>query len=367
VEDQAPLTLASANHCVALEERPHITAEARVGGQTPLASAAANLSAKPAKEATPSSAAEIAEQGTYGAGANSVDRAGTGENAARSLSDSEIAQPNAQASSQQHAKAPEPQQQAEDNTPVAQARKQAQSSETTQPQPPDGTVEQTATIPIAVAEQKPELSSPKVPLPQRAPRAAMKKASQKLAAKEKSAPKRTANPENSQVTPLWKPIGVARAEKASISFTYGHPKPPDAGSTVKEKSAPKLASKPNRRETEKPQVALRWKPMGLAPADKPSISLTQSQPKKADAGRYSTKIWSALARKKLNAGQRGSTTVTFAIGAGGALRFVRVSQSSGNARLDQLALATVRNAAPFPPPPQLKDGAAAYTIRIDFH
>jgi TonB family protein len=47
-------------------------------------------------------------------------------------------------------------------------------------------------------------------------------------------------------------------------------------------------------------------------------------------------------------------------------RFVRVSQSSGNARLDALALATVRNAAPFPPPPILKDGADAYTIRIDF-
>jgi len=32
----------------------------------------------------------------------------------------------------------------------------------------------------------------------------------------------------------------------------------------------------------------------------------------------------------------------------------------------ELALATVRNAAPFPPPPILKDGADAYTIRIDF-
>jgi TonB family protein len=89
--------------------------------------------------------------------------------------------------------------------------------------------------------------------------------------------------------------------------------------------------------------------MGLAPADKPSISLTQGQPKKPDAGHYGSKIWSALARKKPNAGQRGSTTLTFAIGPGGALRFVRVSQSSGNARLDELALATVRNAAPFLP------------------
>jgi len=71
------------------------------------------------------------------------------------------------------------------------------------------------------------------------------------------------------------------------------------------------------------------------------------------------------AEEKPSAGQPGSTTVTFTIGAAGALSFVRVSQSSGNAGLDQLALATVRNAAPFPPPPVLKDGIGAYTIRID--
>ena len=41
------------------------------------------------------------------------------------------------------------------------------------------------------------------------------------------------------------------------------------------------------------------------------------------------KVSGGRARKKPNAGQRGSTTVTFAIGTAGALRFVRVSQSSG--------------------------------------
>lgn len=164
---------------------------------------------------------------------------------------------------------------------------------------------QTAPIPVATAEPKPEQPSP--PLPQRAPRAA------------------------------------------------------------KEKPASKPAAKPEQREQQTAQAAPRWKPLGLAPADTASISLTQGQPKRLDAGGYSSKIWSALARKKPNTGERGSTTVTFAIGPAGALRFVRVSQSSGNARLDQLALATVRTAAPFPPPPLLRDGTAAYTIRIDFH
>ena len=76
-----------------------------------------------------------------------------------------------------------------------------------------------------------------------------------------------------------------------------------------------------------------------------------------------TKVWAALARHKPRAGQRGSTTVAFSIGENGALRGVRVGRSSGNSRIDQLALATVRNAAPFPPPPA---GAASYSIRIDF-
>jgi periplasmic protein TonB len=179
--------------------------------------------------------------------------------------------------------------------------------ESQQPKAASEDIEKPTPTPIMAAESKPEQPSPQVPLPKRASRAA------------------------------------------------------------KEKPASKPAAKPEQREQQTAQAAPRWKPMGLAPADTPSISLTQGQPKRLDAGGYSSKIWSALARKKPNAGERGSTTVTFAVGPAGALRFVRVSQSSGKAWLDQLALATVRNAAPLPPPPVLRDGTAAYTIRIDFH
>jgi protein TonB len=162
-------------------------------------------------------------------------------------------------------------------------------------------------------------------------------------------------------------MGSAPADKPSLSLTQSQPKRRDAGAVANEKPAPKLSAKPNPRQIESSQISPRWKPMALAPADKPSLSLMQSEPKKPDARGYSANIWSTLARRKPNAGQLGSTTVTFAIGPAGALRFVRVSRSSGNARLDQLALATVRAGAPFPPPPVLKDGTAAYTIRIDFH
>ena len=103
-----------------------------------------------------------------------------------------------------------------------------------------------------------------------------------------------------------------------------------------------------------------WQAMSLAPADKPALKVPTARP---SGTAYAATVWSALARHKPKAGQRGSTTVVFAIGDNGALRAVRVGRSSGNTRLDQLALATVRNAAPYPPPPS---GAASYTIRIDF-
>jgi periplasmic protein TonB len=78
---------------------------------------------------------------------------------------------------------------------------------------------------------------------------------------------------------------------------------------------------------------------------------------------YCSKVWAALARHKPRLGQPGSTTVAFAIGSSGALRALRVSRSSGNAGLDRRALATVRQAAPFPPPPI---AGVAYTIQIYF-
>ena len=114
-------------------------------------------------------------------------------------------------------------------------------------------------------------------------------------------------------------------------------------------------------EPAQPQPASPWRPMGLAPADQPVPARVPARPSGAA---YASSVWSALARHKPRSGQSGSTTVVFAIGGTGALRGLKVGRSSGNARIDQLALATVRGAAPFSPPP---GGSASYTIRIDFH
>jgi protein TonB len=109
----------------------------------------------------------------------------------------------------------------------------------------------------------------------------------------------------------------------------------------------------------------RWTPMALAPADKDTVAKPKLTPKRAEtASSYNAEIWSALARHKPRAGKAGSAAVTFSIGAAGGLRSARISGSSGDSQLDQMALQTVRNAAPFPPPPN--PASASYTIRIYF-
>ena len=105
------------------------------------------------------------------------------------------------------------------------------------------------------------------------------------------------------------------------------------------------------------------KAMTIGQSEKPS-SVPKMPSNRWNATGYQAKIWSALARKKPKAGERGSTTVVFGIGGTGALTFVRVGRSSGNSRLDQLALGTVRNAAPYPVP---VGGPQSYSIRIDFY
>ncbi len=97
----------------------------------------------------------------------------------------------------------------------------------------------------------------------------------------------------------------------------------------------------------------------------PTPRTTASLPARVSAKGYSGKIFGAIARHKRRLGNlSGSATVTFSIGPGGALRGARISRSSGKPQLDQAALATVRNAAPFPPPPP--GARASYAIQIHF-
>lgn len=109
----------------------------------------------------------------------------------------------------------------------------------------------------------------------------------------------------------------------------------------------------------------RSKPMTLGAGLGSSKSLIETATR-GTAGTYGANVRAAIGRHKPKAvGAGGSATVSFAIGPGGGLRSLRISRSSGKAPLDQAALASVRNAAPFPPPPAGVN--PAYTIQIFFH
>jgi protein TonB len=124
---------------------------------------------------------------------------------------------------------------------------------------------------------------------------------------------------------------------------------------------PRQDAAPASQATEQPRSGFGpWHPMALAPADQPVLKVPTARPNSAA---YGSQVWAALARHKPRAGVRGSATVVFSIGENGGLRGVKLGRSSGNQRIDQLALQTVRNAAPYPAPPA---GVATYTIRIDF-
>ena len=79
---------------------------------------------------------------------------------------------------------------------------------------------------------------------------------------------------------------------------------------------------------------------------------------------YDKKVWTVLAMHRRKPPRRGSTQVTFGIGADGELTYVRVSRSSGNPQVDQIAMATVRTSAPFPRPIGFPNDVESFTLQI---
>jgi periplasmic protein TonB len=100
----------------------------------------------------------------------------------------------------------------------------------------------------------------------------------------------------------------------------------------------------------------------LPPKRKPQTSKAASQYSSMSA--YDKKVWTALAMHRRKPPRRGSTQVTFGIGARGELTYVRVSRSSENSQVDQMAIATVRKSAPFPRPIGSPNDAESFTIQI---
>jgi TonB family protein len=139
----------------------------------------------------------------------------------------------------------------------------------------------------------------------------------------------------------------------------------DSRDKKREAARSRQAEAPQPAETRQTETKPRMRPMALG--------LSRVKPKAAPApleGGTSSRAYGALVRATIGQYKprgvgRGWVTVIFSIGPRGALRGVSVARSSGNRQLDQATVTAVRNAAPFPAPP---DGAGqTYSLPIYFH
>ncbi|ATF19903.1 energy transducer TonB family protein [Phaeobacter gallaeciensis] len=90
---------------------------------------------------------------------------------------------------------------------------------------------------------------------------------------------------------------------------------------------------------------------------------TAKQQGNATADNYRGKVLRRVMRaKRQRVNIRGAALVRFTITGSGALGSARIAKSSGSSKLDNIALAQVRRAAPFPPPP--KGIRPSYTVKI---
>ncbi|MBE7635898.1 TonB family protein [Sneathiella sp. P13V-1] len=113
------------------------------------------------------------------------------------------------------------------------------------------------------------------------------------------------------------------------------------------KAAPKAAPKP---------ISPSQKSTGQM-AVKPSQSLGSKADHQAIIASYFGELQAHIAAKKLTgAGRQGIVSVTFEMNEGGQILNFRVAKSSGIAALDQIALKSIQNAAPFPVPPTVMQG-----------
>jgi protein TonB len=168
----------------------------------------------------------------------------------------------------------------------------------------------------------------------------------------KPEPTQVVKTETVDETPVPPPAPSPPAIKqAAVEADSPKPAPaPVAESKPEVKPEPKAipAEKPKETAASEAQGAPIAKPMSLgfgrAAAKPPAAG-------KVSSGRYAANVRAAIGRHRPGVRGGGSATVAFSIGPAGGLQGVQIVRSSGKPALDQAAIATVRSAAPFPPPP----------------
>ena len=190
------------------------------------------------------------------------------------------------------------------------------------------------TKPIMAVEPKVEAPSELKPEPEPAAK------SDVVDVKPEPVPALPPKSEVKQAAPEVKPLKPEPAPKTKIIATEAKPEP--AGP----KSAP--VEKPKAIVTAKAQTKPVTKPMSLGFG---RIAKPLALSSKVSSGRYAASVRASIGRHRPAARGGGSATVAFSIGPAGGLQGLKVVRSSGKPQLDQAAIATVRSAAPFPPPP----------------
>ncbi len=173
-------------------------------------------------------------------------------------------------------------------------------------------------------------------------------------------------------------------------FTPSPPQPPSAEPRLWTSEAPRSPEPRPSRPTEPVSLSKKGgstaSPLPVPPTITPSLTVTtadkpsapeppvaqpQAQNDKSHTvlAAYQRQLWARIAARK-PAGIRlvGVAAVRYTVGGDGALVAVELATSSGNTALDRLALRTVRNASPFPPPPAtVEEEQLVFTIPFSFH
>ena len=172
-------------------------------------------------------------------------------------------------------------------------------------------------------------------------------------------------------------VALPQPETAKTEEEKAKPSPPDPPAPIaKPVAAPHPASAP------KPVIAapptpqpISTPPEGQGDAATASVVSTPPPPPPAGGGgapddslrQYGQLVWSRIAAHKPR-GMRlpGTATVTFAIAPDGGVLSASVTVSDGSPLLNEIALETVRAAAPFPLPPP-GSSPAQLIFAIPFH
>ncbi|MES0864784.1 TonB family protein [Ruegeria sp. SCPT10] len=163
-------------------------------------------------------------------------------------------------------------------------------------------------------------------------------------------------------TQTSRPLEKPEAKKPVAEPATEPETPPVQKPEPEKKKAPKTPAKAGNADQDQNKGATTGKTAkGAATAQ--SATRTASAQGNAEASNYAGQVKRRILqarRKSVNI--KGSVLITFRIADNGALQSAQIKRSSGSKRLDQVALAQIRAAAPFPVPPP--SARRQYTLEI---